>query len=226
MSADPSAPTHMNVVFASMAVLHPEQGDLAKAIIKDIPIIKAYQPEDLEIRLRKLRELELHKALKNRNIQYEQELSRQLIETHVEYNEVFIQYLDILIHWFDLFIKRLNVWLSKMSDPNCEKAQRHIEFLKNALVARNMLLPGESFHRKRWNLVKTKTLIRAEMMNVDYGNILRFFKINVDGEDVRAMRSELLKKFAEVATENRLASIRPFIEFSSEKEEFEKDFYP
>jgi len=63
-------------------------------------------------------------------------------------------------------------------------------------------------------------------MNTNYDNIFRFFKINVDGEDVRAMRSELLKKFAEVATENRLASIRPFIEFRGEKEEFEKDFYP
>jgi len=153
ISMDPLAPTHMNVVFASMMILHPEQGDLARAIIKDIPIIKTYQPEELEKKLRELYELELPKALKNRNIQNDQELSRQLMETHIEYNEVFIEYLDILIHWFDLFIKRLDVWFTKIPGPNCKAAKVHVEILKNSLIARSMLLPGESFHQKRWSLV-------------------------------------------------------------------------
>lgn len=223
MSAIPSAPSHLGVVFASMMVLHPEKGDLAFAIVKDIPIIKTYQPKDLEIKLKELYELELYEAIKNRNNHWE--MSRQAITTYMSYNDAFIKYLDILIHWFDLFIKRLDIWLNKLSKPNCGEANVHIDILKNALINRDLLLPGESFYQKRWNLVKTKTILRAEMLNIDF-NILRFFKINVNEEDFKSVQSELLKKFAKIATENRLSGIRPTIEFTQSKEEFEEDFYP
>ena len=241
---EPSAPTQFDVIFPDLYINHPEKGDLLRAINNDVPILKSFEPRDIEKTWRVQTELVLGQALSDLDFSLD-------FETHSlyrEYNLAMVEYFDILIRWFEAFIKRLDVWINKnfptgpstivirsrdnaprplsvrmpgdVSVVKGAQGTQHVEAIKKTLIYQGLSLQGETFVEKRWNLIKTKTLIQAKLSRRPMDNILELF--NLPDKDPEY---EILKKFVEVATANRLAGIQPDIN-PLLVSPLTRDFYP
>lgn len=70
---NPSAPTRFDVLFPDLYINHPERGDLIRAINNDIPILKSFEPRDIEKSWRAQMELELLRAIVDSNSELETE---------------------------------------------------------------------------------------------------------------------------------------------------------
>lgn len=242
---EPSAPTQFDVIFPNLYINHPEKGDLVRAISNDIPILKSFEPRDIEKTWRVQTELVLGQALSDLDFS----LDFETCSLHQEYNLAMVEYFDILIRWFEAFIKRLDVWIDKNfptgpstivirqgqthiinqrlkqqpGDVSVVKGghgTQHVEAIKKTLISQGLSLQGETFVEKRWNLIKTKTLIQAKLSRKPTNSIFELFDIPDKDPEY-----EILKKFAEVATANRLSGIQPDVNPLSVSP-LVRDFYP